>query len=561
LLRDFENCSGLSINIGKTQLMVVGTNEWEVDDEVLGIKMVESVKILGITLNRTLDKLNDNWDKAIIKMERLARYWGTFGMSITGRVMVAKTFLMAQVIYFMGIMPLSNEHGVRINEIMLNFVRGSDRLIERRWQLLCAKLGGYGLVDANIMNICVKASWMDRWKREAESPDMLSMIVWNGNFGMETWKINSKSVVNTGLPIMEDILKSWIVFKKRFYEVGSNIFMAEVLDNEAISDDGEDIGETIFTRNRYVVIKEDLAGIRLEQICGDDGTIKGKVEIERNIRIEITWAEYFRMRAEVLRITQRYFLEREAVLKRMSLDELVTGRRKGCKRYRSIMTGKWSREYIDNSPCTIAAGVTLWGENMGGMTRKLVESNYNLWTTQCLSYEFKNFLFRMVHGKLYLNNQRAHFMDAEPMCTFCGITEKKRLHFEGIRPDSNEYARRLARLDRETSNHLFWECRVVRESINKVLNRICQTTGRAVDKKKYMGGWDIEGKLELETILMILHTIKFGLYKCKIRHVLPTFTGLWYEIEEFTKSLSKRRKWVETVRDLSGIMRKVLVDE
>ncbi len=60
---------------------------------------------------------------------------------------------------------MSEQHGDRINEIFLNFVKGSDRLLERRRQLLSASLGGYGLVDVNIMNVCVKSSWMDRWKR------------------------------------------------------------------------------------------------------------------------------------------------------------------------------------------------------------------------------------------------------------------------------------------------------------------------------------------------------------------------------------------------------------
>jgi hypothetical protein len=167
----------------------------------------------------------------------------------------------------------------------------------------------------------------------------------------------------------------------------------------------------------------------------------------------------------------------------------------------------------------------------------------------------------MMHGKLYLNSQRAHFAEIEPMCTFCVIIEKRRLCAEGIRSDSNEYARRVARLDGETSNHLFWECRVVRDSVNKVLNHICQTIDRAVDKKRYMSGWEAESKSEQEMIVMILHIIKFGLYKCKLRYVLPTFTGLRYEMEEFLKSISKRQKWVETVRDISEIMRKVLVEE
>jgi hypothetical protein len=147
------------------------------------------------------------------------------------------------------------------------------------------------------------------------------------------------------------------------------------------------------------------------------------------------------------------------------------------------------------------------------------------------------------------------------MCTFCVIIEKGRLRAEGIRSESNEYARRLTRLDGETSNHLFWECRVVRESVNKILNFLCQTTDRAVDKKKYMSGWEAVSKSEQEMIVMILHLIKFGVYKCKLRHVLPTFLGLRYEMEEFLKVISKRQKWVEVIRDLSDIMRKVLVEE
>jgi hypothetical protein len=526
----------------------------------LGIKVVESVKILGITLNRTLDRLNENWEKAITKMERLSRYWGTFGMSITGRVMVAKTFLMSQVIYLMGIMPLSHEHGTRINEIMLNFVKGNDRLIERRRQLLSANLGGYGLVDANIMNVCVKSSWMDRWKREAENPDMLSMIVWNENMGTETWKVTSRRVAYKGLPIMEDIVKSWFVFKKKFYEIGSNIFMAEVFDNEVVGDNIDDIGEVIFMRNRYAILKERLAGVRLEQLCGDDGNIRAKLDIERNTGIEITWAEYFRLRVETARIVDRFYLDRDATIKKMSLDDFVNGRKKGCKRYRIIMTGKWSRTYVENNPCNIAAGVTLWGENLGGMSRVLVESNYKMWTMQCLPYDYKNFLFRLMHGKLYLNSQRAHFAEIEPMCTFCVIIEKGRLRAEGIGSESNEYARRLTNLDGENSNHLFWECRVVRESVNKIVNYLCQTTDRAVDKKKFMSGWETVSKSEQEMIVMIIHLVKFGVYKCKLRHVLPTFSGLRYEVEEFLKVISKRQKWVEVIRDLSDIMRKILVE-
>jgi hypothetical protein len=81
-----------------------------------------------------------------------------------------------------------------------------------------------------------------------------------------------------------------------------------------------------------------------------------------------------------------------------------------------------------------------------------------------------------------------------------------------------------------------------------------------VDKKKFMCGWETVSKSEQELIVMIIHLVKFGVYKCKLRYVLPTFSGLRYEVEEFLKVISKRQKWSEVIRDLSDIMRKILVE-
>jgi hypothetical protein len=54
--------------------MVVGSDNWATGEKVHGIKVVDRVTILGITIDRKLDKLNDNWEQAIIKMQRLSGY-------------------------------------------------------------------------------------------------------------------------------------------------------------------------------------------------------------------------------------------------------------------------------------------------------------------------------------------------------------------------------------------------------------------------------------------------------------------------------------------------------
>jgi hypothetical protein len=98
--------------------MISGSDVWPTGMSIHNIEVVGKVTILGITIDRKLEKLDENWDKAIGKMQRLAWYWNSFRLSITGRVMVAKTYIMSQCIYLMGSLPLRDEYSDRINEIL-----------------------------------------------------------------------------------------------------------------------------------------------------------------------------------------------------------------------------------------------------------------------------------------------------------------------------------------------------------------------------------------------------------------------------------------------------------
>ncbi len=81
--------------------------------------------------------------------------------------------------------------------------------------------------------------------------------------------------------------------------------------------------------------------------------------------------------------------------------------------------------------------------------------------------------------------------------------------------------------------------------MNRIMNYLGQINDRIVDKNKYMCGWEVENSLAQRLMLIMIHTIKFILYKCKIRHVLPTIANMKYEIDELVYNLSKRLKWRE----------------
>jgi hypothetical protein len=80
-------------------LMVCGSENWAIGTKIFEITVVDSVSILGIKIDSKLERLNENWDNAIVKMRRYCAFWWNFGLRISGRVMVVKTYVLTQAIY------------------------------------------------------------------------------------------------------------------------------------------------------------------------------------------------------------------------------------------------------------------------------------------------------------------------------------------------------------------------------------------------------------------------------------------------------------------------------
>ena len=63
ILKEFEAVSGLQINIKKTQLMITGGDGERIGDIIEGIKIVDSIEVLGVKIDRKLQNLDENWEK------------------------------------------------------------------------------------------------------------------------------------------------------------------------------------------------------------------------------------------------------------------------------------------------------------------------------------------------------------------------------------------------------------------------------------------------------------------------------------------------------------------
>ena len=91
-------------------------------------------------------------------MENYSRYWKTFKLSISGRVMVSKTYLLSQATYLMGIIPLPVDKAMEMSRIIIEYVNGGERILAHDKKFLQRDLGGYRLVDSQKMDMYIKAN-------------------------------------------------------------------------------------------------------------------------------------------------------------------------------------------------------------------------------------------------------------------------------------------------------------------------------------------------------------------------------------------------------------------
>jgi hypothetical protein len=439
-------------------------------------------------------------------------------------------------------------YGEEINNLMAEYARGTNRILARERWFLPAELGGYGLVNVHTLSTGIKAAWVKRWIMESEiNPDYTGEKVRSGQTVADRIGC-SERVHGRTIGLCEGtVLKEWNKFKKCFYLRGENVLKALLFGNSGIASERSDFIETIvFSRERYEEIQENLQDVRVGELIGEGGCID-KRETERVLGVRINMAEYFRLRERIEWINTNY-VQRGKEGK--GLTEFMRKKGNGCGKYREVMEGIGSRWYVEKDPRNMPSLRTLLGENVLELDRRMVELNVGLWKTGQLSAQFKDFLFKMVQGRLYLNAILANFTDERPGCTFCYIFAKRELREREIDENRPEYEYYLGLVPAENINHLFWECEhvqpIIQESYRYLKNIQDQEFGgdiRLLSKETFFRG-EIRsclGKAKAEIIAY--HFIKYFINECRLKHIMPTFLELRREFEYLVEHTRNAKQW------------------
>ena len=121
ILNSFQRFSGLKMNRQKTKALRIGTQGQE---NGVPFQTVEKIKILGIYFEngKLARDIKENWCNRVAEVNRIIKDWSRRDLSIQGKIIVAKTFLISKLVYVMQSISLPQEILKKINLILYKFL-------------------------------------------------------------------------------------------------------------------------------------------------------------------------------------------------------------------------------------------------------------------------------------------------------------------------------------------------------------------------------------------------------------------------------------------------------
>jgi hypothetical protein len=102
IFRDFENISGLSCNVQKSNILLIGHAPEDPaginEISVLGFNIVDEITVLGFKLNNSEQVVADNSNIILNRLKNQYRIWNRFNLSLPGRLSIAKTMFYSQIL-------------------------------------------------------------------------------------------------------------------------------------------------------------------------------------------------------------------------------------------------------------------------------------------------------------------------------------------------------------------------------------------------------------------------------------------------------------------------------
>ena len=225
----FNRISGLKLNKSKSVGMWIGRSKHNTSTpgDIQWVKTGESIKVLGIYFNslQEASKIEKNWTERIEKIKILMKRWQKREMSLYGKIIICKTYLLSQLSYVIQSLSLPNEVLTEIDTLLFKFIWqkkfSEKRAIEKiKRSIICRDIDKGGLNMIKIRD--QQRVFLIRWLQKVIDPQTISNLT-NSNIpniyfkemgGIKYMTSATVSVPDIKLPgvpgFWKDVIKTWL---------------------------------------------------------------------------------------------------------------------------------------------------------------------------------------------------------------------------------------------------------------------------------------------------------------------------------------------------------------
>ena len=166
----FSQFAGMQLNANKSFALRLGGDDWTGTTRH-GIMFVDRIKILGIVFSSKEDTalLNENIDSRICNMKKICALWARRYLTVIGKIIIIKTFLLSQIVHIIQSVGVSTEKIKEINRIFYHFIwqnkttnkRAIDR-VKRKVMCNAKANGGLDMINLECFQNSFLLSWAER---------------------------------------------------------------------------------------------------------------------------------------------------------------------------------------------------------------------------------------------------------------------------------------------------------------------------------------------------------------------------------------------------------------
>ena len=509
-LDKFQIISGLKVNYDKTEILRIGslkdseaklytqrTLKWTNDPAVL----------LGIKIGTNLGEVTkQSFEKLIKKIENITKIWLSRQLTLMGRLVIIKTFLVSQLIYSFSVLPSpSLPQMKRIDNILVDHLWSNKKhYIEKNVMLNNLCEGGLNMVDINSKNIAMKCKWVE--KLTDENMGFFNNIVnyfipncnklfWSGNL-----KVNDafKLMIHQSI-FWKSVVQAWCIYNFSIPSNRTEIYNQQIWYNSFILVEKK----PIFYQYLYT------KGITfLKDLVNDDGYIMPVHDILA--KYDLDHSCIMALNSIVGAVPQQWKLMIE------NIHQNPEGSLQYSSNFQKAITSYSITKFIYHSLVKKRAKsfsdklIDKWADDLRPYItdRALMSNCFGLIIKSTISPKHRAFQFKLLHRVLVTNKMLYDWklIDSN-LCSFC-----------------NQHT--------ETIFHMLWECTPVQNlwtSLFQWLEQITQVNIR-FNKKEILLGID-DATFVMYNAVFIL--AKHFIYACRCRSLPLNFIALKNNIQYY----------------------------